>query len=226
MCPPALRGSLTGVPPVSRPTRPLRGLNPLKSESQYLESKPAGPKAGKVSVHPFQRVGRSPRARRDAKRPVRAGGAEGAAPRSPVATGEILFRRELFSLLLSFCDRKRKKEALRPMPRAAPWTRGGGSFGDKRLPPFGAEKPDGPVPGCRAGYPSKTSRWDVFESSGPAGRKSNPTLRRMGAGSGCKEKKESKTTRQRMRGSAWSPHHYYTVEPLFLQSAECRTLYF
>ena len=36
-----------------------------------------GPKAGKVSVKPFQRVGRSPRARRDAKRPVRAGGAEG-----------------------------------------------------------------------------------------------------------------------------------------------------
>ncbi len=72
----------------------------------------------------------------------------GSAPRSPVATGETLFRREPFSLLLSFCDRKRKKEALRPMPRAAPWTRGGGSFGDKRRQPFGAEKPDGPVPGC------------------------------------------------------------------------------
>ena len=79
------------------------------------------------------------------------------------------FRREHFSLLLSFCDRKRKKEAFRPAPRAAPWTRGGGSFGDKRRQPFGAEKPDGPVPGGRTGCPSKTSRWDVFESRGAAG---------------------------------------------------------
>ena len=31
--------------------------------------------------------------------------------------------------------------------------------------PFGAEKPDGPVPGGRTGCPSKTSRWDVFEST-------------------------------------------------------------
>ena len=51
----------------------LRGLNPSKGESGCLESKPAGPKASEVSVPPFQRVGRSPRARRDAKRPVRAG---------------------------------------------------------------------------------------------------------------------------------------------------------
>ena len=197
------------MPPESCPTRPLWGLNSPEGDSHCLESKPAGPKAGKVSVPPFQR----------------GAGSRGSAP-AAFRRRRNSFRRELFSLLLSFCDRKRKKEAFRPAPRAAPWTRGGGSFGDKRRQPFGAEKPDGPVPGCRAGYPSKTSRWDVFESSGPAGRKSNPTLRRMGAGSGCKEKKESKTTRQRMRGSAWSPHHYYTVEPLFLQSAECRTLYF
>ena len=180
----------------------------LGGEGSFLA---LGPKAGKVSVKPFQRLAGEPRGQR---------------PPAAFRRRRNSFRRELFSLLLSFCDRKRKKEAFRPAPRAAPWTRGGGSFGDKRRQPFGAEKPDGPVPGCRAGYPSKTSRWDVFESSGPAGRKSNPTLRRMGAGSGCKEKKESKTTRQRMRGSAWSPHHYYTVEPLFLQSAECRTLYF
>ena len=31
--------------------------------------------------------------------------------------------------------------------------------------PFGAEKPAGPVPGGRTGYPSKTSQWDVFESN-------------------------------------------------------------
>ena len=152
MCPPALRGSLTDVPPVSRPTRPLRGLNPLKSESQYLESKPAGPKAGKVSVKPFQRLAGEPRGQR---------------PPAAFRRRRNSFRREPFSLLLSFCDRKRKKEAFRLAPRAAPWTRGGGSFGDKRRQPFGAEKPDGPVPGGRADCPSKTSRWDVFESTKP-----------------------------------------------------------
>ena len=68
-------------------------------------------------------------------------------------------------MLLSFCDTKRKKEAPRPAPRATLWTRGGGSFGDKRRQPFGAEKPDGPVPGGRTGCPSKTSRWDVFETA-------------------------------------------------------------
>ena len=31
--------------------------------------------------------------------------------------------------------------------------------------PFGAEKPDGPVPGRRTGYPSKTPHWGVFEST-------------------------------------------------------------
>ena len=82
----------------------------------------------------------------------------------------MLFRREYFSLLLSFCDRKRKKEAPHLAPRAAPWTRGGGSFGDKRRQPFGADKPAGPVPGGRTGCPSKTSRWDVFESSRPSVR--------------------------------------------------------
>ena len=110
--------------------------------------------------------------RQQGRRPVKfpsplfkGGRGPGAAPRPPSAEGGTPFRREHFSLLLSFCDRKRKKEAPRPAPRAAPWTRDGGSFGDKRLPPFGAEKPDGPVPGGRTGYPSKTSRWDVFEST-------------------------------------------------------------
>ena len=53
----------------------------------------------------------------------------------------------------------------RPAPRAAPWTRGGGSFGDKRRQPFGAEKPAGTVPGGRAGWPSKTCQWHVFETA-------------------------------------------------------------
>ena len=74
-----------------------------------------GPKAGKVSVPPFQR----------------GAGSRGSAP-AAFRRRRNSFRRELFSLLLSFCDRKRKKEAFRPAPRAAPWTRGGGSFGDKR----------------------------------------------------------------------------------------------
>ena len=88
-----------------------------------------------------------------------------------------LFPKGAFSLLLSFCDTKRKKEALRPAPRAAPWTRDGGSFGDKRRQPFGAEKPAGPVPGGRTDCPSKTSWWDVFESigvSGETGKKQVP----------------------------------------------------
>ena len=49
----------------------LRGLNPSKGESGCLESKPAGPKAGKVSVPPFQRGagsrGRAPVARRNGR---------------------------------------------------------------------------------------------------------------------------------------------------------------
>ena len=48
-CPPGeLDRRATGVTPYT-----AYGLTLTKGESDYLESKPAGPKAGKVSVHPF-----------------------------------------------------------------------------------------------------------------------------------------------------------------------------
>jgi hypothetical protein len=46
------------------------------------------------------------------------------------------------------------------------------------------------------------------------------------AGSCCKEKKESKTMRRRMRGPALLPHFYYTVESRFFQWADYLTLKF
>ncbi len=48
-CPPGeLDRRAAGVTPYT-----AYGLTLTKGESDYLESKPAGPKAGKVSVHPF-----------------------------------------------------------------------------------------------------------------------------------------------------------------------------
>ncbi len=146
MYPPALRGGLGG-------------------KGSFLAQ---GPKASKVSVKPFQRPGeaRVPEGTRSGPLGLQF---PKAAPLVAPRRERNAFPKGAFSLLLSFCDTKRKKEAPRPTPRAAPWTRSGGSFGDKRRQPFGAEKPDGPVPGGRTGCPSKTPQWGVFESSGSAG---------------------------------------------------------
>ena len=108
-----------------------------------------GPKASKVSVKPFQRLA------------VSKGGAFGRpSQRAKHFSGGSIF---LCFFLFAIEKERRKPSALHRGRHPGRGTAGllvinGGK-------PFGAEKPDGPVPGGRTGWPSKISRWDVFESS-------------------------------------------------------------
>ena len=122
----------------------------MEDASDCLESSPAGPKAGKVSVPPFQRGagsrGRAPAARRNGRNTF---------PKGAFYFGSTF----LFA---------RKKERWKPCAPCRGRHPGRGAAGllvTNGGQPFGAEKPDGPVPGGRADCPSKTPRWGVFESS-------------------------------------------------------------
>ncbi len=138
------------MPPESRPTRPLA----LPWQRAI------------VSAWSLSQQGRRPVKFRSSLFKGLQGSRGGSAPRPPSAEGGRPFRRAHFSLSNFLFERK--KESWKPSAlhrgRGA-GQRDGGSFGDKRRQPFGAEKPAGPVPGRRTGCPSKTSRWDVLEST-------------------------------------------------------------
>ncbi len=130
------------------PYTALRGLNPSEGESDCLEFKLAGPKAGKVSVPPFQR-------------------GAGSRGRAPVArrNGRNTFPKGAFYFGSTFLF-ARKKERWKPCAPCRGRHPGRGAAGllvTNGGQPFGAEKPDGPVPGGRTGYPSKTPQWGVLE---------------------------------------------------------------
>ncbi len=98
-----------------------------------------------------------------------------AEPRPPSAEGGTPFRRAHFTLtclrqrgLRPIILFEREKERWKPCALCRGRHPGRGAAGllvTNGGQPFGAEKPDGPVPGGRTGYPSKTSQWDVFEST-------------------------------------------------------------
>jgi hypothetical protein len=79
----------------------------------------------------------------------------------------MLYRREHFSFVsfLFAIEKERKKPSVLHQVRH-PGRGTAGLLVTNGGQPFGAEKPDGPVPGGHTGCPSKTCRWHVFESSG------------------------------------------------------------
>ena len=77
----------------------------------------------------------------------------------------MLFRREPFLCFFLFAIQKERRKPSAPCRGRHPGRGAAGLLVTNGGQPFGAEKPDGPVPGGHTGYPSKTCRWDVFEST-------------------------------------------------------------
>ena len=124
-----------------------------------------GPKAGKVSVKPFQRPGeaRVPEGTRSG--PLGLQGPGAAPPGRLPQKAELLSGGSIFLCFFLFAIEKERRKPCALCRGRHPGRGAAGLLVTNGGQPFGAEKPDGPVPGGRTGCPSKTSRWDVFEST-------------------------------------------------------------
>ena len=167
------------MPPVSRPTRPAQGPSAegpgspdglrcasRGDQSPHVPPCPPGglggkgsflaqgPKASKVSVKPFQRLA------------VSKGGAFGRSPQGAKCFSEG----SIFLCFFLFAIEKERRKPFALHRGRHPGRGAAGLLVTNGGQPFGAEKPDEPVPGGRADCPSKTPQWGVLESSGPSVR--------------------------------------------------------